>query len=106
MSTARTLPPLRITPTEQLPSHPLVEDWLDQQTHIGRFSAHTIRGYRRDIGELLFFLEYDGWNETFPNISYRTLRAWLVFLSDIGLDKPSIARKASCARSQIGRAHV
>lgn len=61
-------------------------------------SAHTLRGYRRDLAQFAAFLDARGLGPPL-GADARAIRVWLAHLHDLGLAKTSIARKLATLRS-------
>jgi integrase/recombinase XerC len=61
-------------------------------------SAHTIRSYRTDLEQFRTFLVRRG-DASFAGVDGRTIRAYLAWLHERGLDRVSIARKLAAVRS-------
>ena len=62
------------------------------------FSAHTVRSYRSDLGQLSSFAHSRGVDEA-ENISLELLRDWLWQGSLAGLARSTIARRSAAVRS-------
>jgi integrase/recombinase XerC len=62
------------------------------------YSAHTVKGYLTDLGDLVDFLEVQGIASP-AEIDLEALRAWLYTLSERGMAKSSMARKTASVRS-------
>lgn len=61
-------------------------------------SAHTLRGYRRDLAQFDAFLEARGLGPLL-GADARAIRVWLAHLHDLGLARTSVARKLAALRS-------
>ncbi len=61
-------------------------------------SAHTLRGYRRDLAQFAAFLEARGLGPLL-GADARAIRVWLAHLHDLGLARTSVARKLAALRS-------
>jgi integrase/recombinase XerC len=61
-------------------------------------SAHTLRAYRGDLGELCAHLAAHGIEDA-SGVAPRALRGWLAELDERGLARGSVQRKLSAARS-------
>ena len=78
------------------------ERWQDWLTHEKRYSAHTLEGYRHDLGGFITFL--NGHLDIAPglpeleDLKPLDFRAWLAELNRRGLSRTSIARALSCLR--------
>ena len=62
------------------------------------FSAHTVRAYLGDIGDLMAFAEGMGASSE-SALNLGLLRDWLWSMSEAGLEKSTLARKSAAARS-------
>ena len=60
-------------------------------------SAHTVRAYLSDVGDLMSFCLARG-VETPADLALTTLRAWLAAATQTGLSRSTIARRAASAR--------
>jgi integrase/recombinase XerC len=69
--------------------------------HGRQLSPNTVSAYRRDLDELVAFLErhFKGEPWTWPEVDRLAIRGYLADLSRRGLARRSIARKLSAARS-------
>lgn len=75
--------------------------YLDHLTAERQLSSHTIEAYRRDLGDLVSFLDgyYDSRDWEWDDVDRLAVRAFLSHLSMSKLKRRSIARKLSSARS-------
>ena len=63
-------------------------------------SEHTLRAYRREVGDFVAFLAKEmGESADIRDVEHTHIRAYLGVLYDRGLNKPSVARALACARS-------
>lgn len=83
-----------------------VEDYLHGLEHGRQLSAHTVAAYRRDLTELIAFLDrhHDG-HWSWQTVDRLSLRAYLATLSRRGLARRTIARKLSAARTFFKHMH-
>jgi integrase/recombinase XerC len=75
-------------------------DYLRGLEHGRQLSPHTVAAYRRDLAELVAYLDRQhdaGWN--WETVGRQIIRAWVAELSRRGLARRTIARKLSAARS-------
>lgn len=75
--------------------------YLDHLTAERQLSSHTIEAYRRDLGDLVSFLDgyFDSRDWAWDDVDRLAVRAYLSHLSMSKLKRRSIARKLSSARS-------
>lgn len=64
-----------------------------------KYSLHTIKAYLTDIKAFEAFILEENPSENIVNIGYKSIRRWIVFLSDKGLDNRSINRKMSSLKA-------
>lgn len=65
------------------------------------FSAHTVRSYRSDLGQLAEFAQQNGVDDT-GALGLELLRDWLWRGSQDGLAKSTLARRSAAVRSLTG----
>ncbi|CAN5814787.1 tyrosine recombinase XerC [soil metagenome] len=84
-----------------------LEDYLREIEHGRQLSPHTVSAYRRDLSELVAFLDrhHGGADWDWQGIERTALRAYLAELSRRGLARRSIARKLSATRSFFRHLH-
>lgn len=91
-------------------SRPEVEDFLRHLADERQLSEHTLKAYRRDLGQLETFLgEYlgrDTWTWSDAEVDRLALRAFLGWLSRKGLAKRSVARKLAATRTFFSFLHL
>jgi integrase/recombinase XerC len=75
-----------------------VEDFAVYLTAERGFSAHTVRSYRSDLGQLSDFARERGIDEA-DAVSLELLRDWLWHGSQAGLAKSTLARRSAAVRS-------
>lgn len=63
-----------------------------------RYSPHTIRSYRNDLGQFYTWLAANLIPENPEEITSHHIRAWIVSLMDSGIIPVSVHRKISCLR--------
>ena len=76
----------------------LVNDYLNYLKLEKRYSQNTIASYSNDLKEFHCFLSSNFDDIPFIQVTFNTLRTWLVWLSDKGLSNRSINRKISVIR--------
>jgi integrase/recombinase XerC len=78
-----------------------VQDYLRHIEHERQLSGHTVEAYRRDLANLVEFLdEYNGGSDwTWDGVDRLAIRAFLSHLSMHDLRQRTIARKLSAVRS-------
>jgi tyrosine recombinase XerC len=83
--------------------HKAVGGFLDDLKHRRGVSAHTLRSYRSDLDQFIFFLgeQWGGSPESihFERVDALTLRSFLAHLHRQGTARSSIARKLAALRS-------
>ena len=79
---------------------PLIEDYLHHLKHVRRMSPHTLRGYERDLQDLLHWLEQKGHRAAsdIEALEAFALRGYLAHLH-ASLENASVQRKLSAIRS-------
>ncbi|PJB02228.1 MAG: tyrosine recombinase XerC [Ignavibacteria bacterium CG_4_9_14_3_um_filter_36_18] len=75
----------------------LITQYLEEMKNVKRYSTNTLVAYSNDLTTFLqFCVDYK--KEDTEYISDKFLKTFLMFLSDSGLDKKSIARKLASVR--------
>lgn len=94
-------------PTESATGSPDADEFLRHLAKERDVSPHTVKGYGRDLRELVTFLQrYYGEREwTWGGIDRLAIRGFLGHLTKRGLSKRSIARALSAVRSFFGWMH-
>jgi integrase/recombinase XerC len=78
----------------------LAEEFLGMLAHERASSPHTLRAYRREIGNFVAYLmEQSGQGVLMGDIDHLLIRAYLGELYDRGLAKASVARSLAAVRS-------
>jgi site-specific recombinase XerD len=78
----------------------LVTSYLDYIKSVKRYSLQTVKAYRADLHQFLEFSKSH--NKTLSkDLNERFIKAYLMQLSETGLDKRSIARKLASIRGLI-----
>lgn len=75
----------------------LEKEFLELLEHQKRYSAHTIKGYEKDLESFKEFLAQE--HLTIETFHYKNARTYLAFLYEKELKKSSVSRKISCLRS-------
>ncbi len=75
------------------------EEFLQYLKSVRGASQHTLRAYRKDLGQLLDFLSGNDEVNSWEDVSDAHLRRFLGNLSERGKAQTSLARKLSCFRS-------
>lgn len=77
----------------------MVNDFLQYLQYEKSFSSHTVLSYRNDLFQFAVFLNQTP--ETFDatEITSSDIRAWIMQLSEQGMNARSIARKVSALKS-------
>ena len=79
--------------------HSMVESFLKYLQFEKRVSVHTLLAYQNDLGQFQNFLTQTFPEEKIESSSYAVIRAWIVSLTETGLESHSINRKIACLRS-------
>lgn len=75
-----------------------VDDFLDHLSAERGFSAHTVRSYRSDLGQLAEFARARSAEDT-GDLSLELLRDWLWAGAQAGLAKSTLARRSAAVRA-------
>ncbi|MBZ0200401.1 MAG: site-specific integrase, partial [Ignavibacteriaceae bacterium] len=75
----------------------LITKYLEKLKSVNRYSNNTITAYSNDLKVFHEFCENYSRAEI-ESISERFIKSYLMFLSETGLDKKSIARKLASVR--------
>lgn len=70
-------------------------EYLQFQKH---YSINTIDSYQRSLNEFIDFLDHENIND-FNNVTYQTMRKYLLYLNEKKLSKSSMNNRISCLRS-------
>ena len=85
---------------DDVPTPPLIAEWLQYLAKERQLSAHTVTAYTSDLARFTTFLgakaQGSGWN--WGTVDRNTIRSFLGFLSRQGLERRSIARSLSAVR--------
>ncbi len=85
---------------DDVPTPPLIAEWLQYLAKERQLSAHTVTAYTSDLARFTTFLgakaQCSGWN--WGTVDRNTIRSFLGFLSRQGLERRSIARSLSAVR--------
>ena len=76
----------------------IVNDYLNYLKLEKRYSVNTLLSYSSDLNEFRDFLDSDFDGISFTQVTFNTLRTWLIWLSDKRLSNISINRKISSLR--------
>lgn len=76
----------------------LIDDFIRNLEFERNFSAHTLRAYKIDLSQFLYFLENEKC-ESFGAVNNLMLRKFLAYLRDHGSTKSTIGRKMASLRS-------
>lgn len=76
-----------------------LEQFLNYLTVERRYSEHTVKAYRRDILDLIDFLNSTDMNVAMEQLDYQDMRLFLAYLNEQQLSSTTIARKLSSIRS-------
>lgn len=79
--------------------HSMVESFLKYLQFEKRVSVHTLLAYQNDLEQFQNFLTQTFPEENIESTSYGVIRAWIVSLTEAGLESQSINRKIACLRS-------
>ncbi len=77
----------------------LVDFFLSYLSNEKRLSRHTLKAYSTDLLQIQSFLTKKENSLNLINATYNDLRAWIVVLSESGLENKSINRKMATLRS-------
>ena len=77
----------------------MVDLFLSYLRNEKRLSSHTLKAYSADLLQIENFLNIQEVTLNLINATYQDLRAWIVFLSNSGLENKSINRKMATVRS-------
>ncbi|MFW6347589.1 MAG: site-specific tyrosine recombinase/integron integrase [Cyclonatronaceae bacterium] len=79
----------------------IIEKYLTYLRIERNASPHTIKSYRKDLGDFSTFLQQEELQsfKDITQITRFTIRAWMGHLSDAGMAKSTIGRKISCLKS-------
>lgn len=85
---------------DDVPTPPLIAEWLQYLAKERQLSAHTVTAYTSDLARFAVFLgakaQGSAWN--WGTVDRNTIRSFLGFLSRQGLERRSIARTLSAVR--------
>ncbi len=76
-----------------------IQAFIDHLKFEKRYSAHTIRSYKDDLGEFSTYIKEEFGGMVIRAITPAIIRSWLAALKDGGLSSRSISRKISTLKS-------
>ena len=82
-----------------VPTHQLIQPFLDYLKFEKRYSAHTLTSYQTDLVDFFDYLNIQFGNMPLKDISHTYVRSWLAGIKDKGLTSKSINRKISSLKS-------
>jgi integrase/recombinase XerC len=87
-------------PPVEVPTPPLIAEWLNYLAKERQMSVHTVTAYTRDLAQFTQFLgaRAQGAAWDWGTVDRNTIRSFLGFLSRQGLERRSIARTLSAVR--------
>ncbi len=77
----------------------VLEEFIGYITHEKRYSSHTVRSYRNDLGQFVDFCERQEPPVRAELADHHLVRSWVVNLMDQGISARSVARKLSTLKS-------
>ena len=77
----------------------MIQPFIDYLKFEKRYSAHTIRSYRDDLGEFFAFLRDEFGGMGLKEIGPAVVRSWLAAMKEGGMSSRSVNRKISTLRS-------
>lgn len=83
----------------------VIENYLSELSNVRRYSANTIKAYKKDLCEFAELLEK--LEKTDPkDLSERIIKQYMMFLSESNIEKKSITRKLSSLRGLLKYAFI
>jgi integrase/recombinase XerC len=79
-----------------------IPEFLNHIRFEKRLSQHTITAYTSDLDQFVAFLRTELNHDQPHTADFRQVRAWVVSLVDVGLDKTTVNRKIATLRAFFG----